>query len=44
VKTRVKSLKKRKPGENTLAQGRIHELEWQGSKSGSKKYVEGMEA
>ena len=42
MKTRVRSVKKRKLGENTHAQRRINNLEWRGSKSGSKTYVEDM--
>ena len=44
MKTRVKAVKKREPGENTHAQRRIRNLEWRGSKSGSKTCVEDMEA
>ena len=44
VKTRIKPRKKRERGKNTHAERRTRTLEWRGSKSGSKTYVEGMEA
>jgi len=44
MKTRVKAVKKREPGENTHAQSRIRILEWHENKSGSKTYVEDIEA
>ena len=44
MKMRVKSVQKREPGENTHAQCRTRILEWHENKSGSKTYVEDMEA
>jgi len=44
VKTRVKAVKKRERCVNMHAERRTRKLEWRGSKSGSKTYVEGMEA
>ena len=44
VKSRVKAVKKRERCVNMHAERRTRKLEWRGSKSGSKTYVEGMEA